>query len=67
MPNGLGTIVGTPYSGAFCMSPMFEEDEDLHTWSYNDAQSNGVVREIACDKLSNGSKATETRRSASWA
>ena len=51
MPNGLGTIVGTPYSGAFCMSPMFEEDEDLHTWSYNDAQSNGVVREIACDKI----------------
>ena len=51
MPNGLGTIVGTPYSGAFCMSPMFEEDEDLHTWSYNDAQSNGVIREIACDKI----------------
>ena len=23
----------------------------MHTWSYNDAQSNGVVREIACDKI----------------
>ena len=51
MPNGLAILLSSPYSGAFCMSPMFEEDEDLHTWSYNDAQSNGVVREIACDKI----------------
>ncbi len=46
MPDG--STVNTVYNGVFCLAPMFKSKKG---WSYTDAQSNGVVRTIACDKI----------------